>query len=122
MSEQSIAIVPTRLTSILENEIIIHKNYVAKGGSAMSEMYDVAVKVISRNGICRAEHKVGDEWILGQTTPQGLCVSALNSMLPMARVLRYGGSFPYGGGPDVVTIACPNPENLTVYELRRLYK
>ena len=39
----------------------------------MSEWYQVKVKVISQKGTCSAGHKVGDEFIVGDTVPAGMC-------------------------------------------------
>jgi len=88
----------------------------------MSERYDVLVKVVSQKGKCEQEHKVGEEWVLGKKTPSGICFSAFQSLSPSARVLMFGGSFPWESDPDVSTIACPDAENPVVFELRRLPK
>ncbi len=88
----------------------------------MAERYEVAVKVISQKGTCAAENKVGDEWVISNRTPQGMCLSAFTSMYPTVRVLMFGGTFPWATDPDVVTVACPDAENPVVYELRRLRK
>lgn len=88
----------------------------------MAEMYDVVAKVISQKGTCGAEHKVGDEWIIGSKTPPGICLSAFNALFPSVQVLMYGGSFPWATNPDVATVACPDAANPIVFELRRLRK
>ena len=88
----------------------------------MAESYDVAVKIISQKGTCAAEHKVGDEWVIGSKTPQGICLSAFNALFPSVRVLRFGGAFPWESDPDVTTVACPDAANPVVFELRRLRK
>ncbi len=88
----------------------------------MAERYDVLVKVISQKGTCVQEHKVGDEWVIGRKTPEGICLSAFDALFPSARVLMFGGSFPWGTDPDVSTVACPDAKNPVVFELRRLRK
>ena len=88
----------------------------------MTESYDVAVKVISQKGTCGAEHKVGDEWVIKGKTPEGMCMEAVHTLFPNARVLMFGGSFPWATEPDVATIACPDAQNPVVFELRRLRK
>ena len=88
----------------------------------MAETYEVAVKVISQKGNCAAEHKVGNEWVIKSKTPEGICLSAFNALFPSLRVLRFGGSFPWGTDPDVATAACPDAANPVVFELRRLRK
>ncbi len=88
----------------------------------MAERYEVLVKVISQKGTCVQEHKVGDEWVIGRKTPEGICLSALDALFPNVRVLMFGGSFPWETDPDVATVACPDAENPVVFELRRLRK
>ena len=91
----------------------------------MSEVYDVAIRVISQKGTCDAGHKVGDEWLIkGKEckAPPGLCLFALSSLSPLVKVLMYGGVFPWDSDPDVTTCACLDADNPVVFELRRLQK
>ena len=88
----------------------------------MAERYDVQVKVVSQKGICSAKHKIGDEWVIGQHTPPGLCHSAFNALYPNARALMFGGILPWSANPETATVACPDAENPVVFELRRLRK
>ena len=89
----------------------------------MTEPYDVLVKVISQKGTCNAGHKVGDEFILGDKTPEGLCLAALHSIFPFVRVLRFGGSHPWQSDPDVIeAIPCPDEKSPVLLELRRIHK
>ena len=86
----------------------------------MAERNKVSIKVISQKGTCDAEHKVGDQWIVDSKTPEGICLSAFNALLPGIRVLMFGGAFPWSSDPDVATVACPDPDNPVVFEIRRL--
>lgn len=88
----------------------------------MAERYEVRVRVISQKGTCEQEHKVGEEWILGTKTPEGICLSAFYALFSNARVLMFGGALPWESDPDVSTVACPDAENPVVFELRRLPK
>ena len=88
----------------------------------MAERYEVLVKVISQKGTCEQEHKVGDEWVIGTKTPEGICLSAFHVLHRNAWVLMFGGSFPWESDPDVSKVACPDPGNPVVFELRRLRK
>ncbi len=88
----------------------------------MARSYDVLVKVISQKGLCGCDHKVGDEWVISDKTPVGICLSAFDSLLSNIRVLKFGGSFPWENNPDTATIACPDAENPVVFELTRLRK
>ncbi len=56
----------------------------------MPVIHKVVAKVISQTGRCGAEHKVGDEWVLGSKTPEGICNSAYLAMNSKAFLLRSG--------------------------------
>jgi uncharacterized repeat protein (TIGR04076 family) len=88
----------------------------------MAERSEVLVRVVSQKGTCAHEHKVGEEWVLKNKTPQGICLSAFNTLYPSARVLMFGGAFPWETDPDVTTVSCPDAQNPVVFELRRLRK
>ncbi len=82
-------------------------------------MPDIIAVVISQKGTCAAGHRVGDKFIIGQKTPAGLCSWAFSTLFPFAEALEFGGSFPWEKDPDKATVACPDPENPVVFELRR---
>ena len=86
----------------------------------MTKRYTVKVKVISQRGTCAKEHKVGDEFMVSGTTPEGICLSAFNALFPSLQTLRFGGSFPWAEDPDAVQIACTDAVNPVVFELRRV--
>ena len=82
-------------------------------------MPDVIAEVVSQKGTCAAGHKVGDKFKIGPETPMHLCSWAFYSLFPFAEVLQFGGSFPWQTEPNRTTVACPDPENPVVFELRR---
>ena len=82
-------------------------------------MTDIIARVISQKGTCVAGHKVGDEFVIGQEAPPSICSWAFCSMFPFAEVLQFGGSFPWEADPNKATVACPDPTNPVVFELRR---
>ena len=86
----------------------------------MAESYQVSIKVISQKGTCGMGHKVGDEWIVDWKTPEGICLGAFNGLSLSLQVLMYGGSFPWEKDPDRTTVACPDPDNPVVFEIRRV--
>ena len=86
----------------------------------MADIYDVQIKVISQKGECSAGHKVGDTWVMGAKAPEGLCASALHSIFPEVRVLRFGGSMPWEKDKDATCLACSDPLNPVVFEVRRI--
>ncbi len=82
-------------------------------------MSKVTAKVISQKGTCAAGHKVGNEFLMGDKTPPDLCPWAFYTLFPFAGVLQFGGSFPWEKDQNQTTVACPDPENPVVFELRR---
>lgn len=84
-----------------------------------NQMSDIIAEVISQKGTCVASHKVGDKFIIGQQTPPNLCSWAFYSLFPFAEVLQFGGSLPWENDRNTATVACPDPENPVVFELRR---
>ena len=80
----------------------------------------VIANVISQKGTCAAGHKVGDEFVIGEEIPAGVCSWAFHTLFPFVEVLQFGGSFPWESDPDRATVACPDPENPVVFELRRV--
>ena len=85
----------------------------------MDAMPDVIAKVISQKGTCSAGHRLGDEFVIGQQTPPDLCSWAFYTLFPFAQVLQFGGSFPWEQDANKTTVACPDPANPVVFELRR---
>ena len=87
----------------------------------MAERYKVVIKVASLKGTCYQELKVGDEWVSNGRTPEGICLSAFNSLFPYLQVLMFGGVFPWEADPDIASnVACPDLLNSVAFELRRL--
>jgi len=81
-------------------------------------MPEVIAMVISQKGTCEAGHRVGDEFVIGQKTPPDMCSWAFYTLFPFAEVLQFGGSFPWEKTPNKTTVACPDPANPVVFELR----
>ena len=86
----------------------------------MTARHEVLVKIVSQKGKCEQDHKVGEEWMLHGKTPEGICLGALPTILSAARALMFGASFPWESDPDATWVACPDPENPVVFEVRRL--
>ena len=87
----------------------------------MAERYKVGIKVAGQKGNCFQGHKVGDEWVSDGKTPEGICLSAFNSLFPYLQVLMFGGVFPWEADPDIASnVACPDSLNPVLFEIRRL--
>ena len=82
-------------------------------------MFEVIARVISQQGSCEASHRIGDEFVIGQHTPCGMCAWAFCSAFPFAEVLQFGASFPWEKDAGTSIVACPDPVNPVVFELKR---
>ena len=86
----------------------------------MNDWYKVSADVISQKGQCVAGHKVGDEFIIGDVVPAGMCAWAFYTLFPFASSLQAGGSFPWEKDGDIATVACPDADNPVVFRLKRV--
>jgi uncharacterized repeat protein (TIGR04076 family) len=93
----------------------------------MANPEKVILKVVSVKGTCAAGHYVSQEFdlskdfLLGSSgDPRAICPSAFHAIFPSWRVLRHGGEFPWEEDRDKTTIACPDPFNPVVMELRKI--
>jgi len=64
-------------------------------------------------------HKVGDEYVVGAYTPEGICTSAFASIFPLVLALQTGGRFFWEKDGKVTRAACPDDEGV-VFEIRPL--
>ncbi len=85
-----------------------------------SGFYEVSAKVVSQKGHCAVGHKVGDEFVIGETAPKGMCCWAFYTIFPFVSVLQLGGGFPWEEKSDETTVACPDPGNPVVFALKRM--
>jgi len=93
----------------------------------MKEPMKVVLKIVSVKGTCAAGHREGEEFDLSKDFTLGfsgegktICPSAFYAAFPAWRVLRFGGEFPWEPDKDKTCIACPDPINPVVMELRRI--
>jgi len=103
------------------------RNNRSEGGSFMANPEKVILKIVSVKGTCAAGHYVGQEFDLSKDfllglsgDPQAICPSAFHAIFPSWRLLRHGGEYPWEKDRDKTTIACPDPFNPVVMELRRV--
>jgi uncharacterized repeat protein (TIGR04076 family) len=82
-------------------------------------MSKIVARVVSQKGFCQADHRVGDEFVISQTTPEGMCSWAVTAVFPYAEALEFGGTFPWESGPDRARVACSDPDNPVIFELRK---
>jgi len=83
-------------------------------------MTEYRMKVIAVKGTCDNKHRVGDEFIVKDAkTPGGICLSAFSAILPKLMALMMGGDVLWSEDKDRDIIACPDPKNAVVWEVRR---
>jgi uncharacterized repeat protein (TIGR04076 family) len=80
----------------------------------------IIARIISQKGVCAAGHKLGDEFVIDQAATSGICAWAFYTLFPFAETLQFGGSFPWEKDPNKTRVACPDPDNPVVFELRRV--
>ncbi len=81
----------------------------------------ITITEIMGTGTCPYKLKPGDSWeVHGEGVPQHFCSWAFQSIFPFLTVLRFGGSFPWGGPGDKTSVCCPDPANPVVFELERI--
>jgi uncharacterized repeat protein (TIGR04076 family) len=69
---------------------------------------------------CRL-YKVGEEFDISKPEERAkICRWAFNSLFPFLTVLEFGGSLPWEPDPERAYVACPDPHNIVVFELRRM--
>jgi len=86
----------------------------------MTDWYKVTAKVISQKGHCEAGHKVGDEFMIGDIVPTGMCAWAFYNLFPFVSGLQAGGEFPWEKEEGTAVVACPDADNPVVFELIRI--
>ncbi|HSR14062.1 MAG TPA: TIGR04076 family protein [Thermodesulfobacteriota bacterium] len=87
----------------------------------------IILRIASVKGTCAAHHRVGQEFDLSKPFTVGineegtaLCPSAFYAAFPSYRTLRFGGELPWEEDKDTAHIACPDPANPLIIELRRI--
>ena len=78
------------------------------------------VRIIVKDGKCQGgKHKIGQEYIVEGTTPEGMCLGAWNAICPYLITLLHGGNFPWESELGHTIIHCPDPKGITL-ELKRI--
>lgn len=84
---------------------------------------EIEITVVRKKGHCSVGHEVGDRFLIkNYKTPEGLCLSAFHAIWPVARTFLLDGIQPWDENKDETIVACPDPENLVVFKLRRIKK
>ncbi len=86
----------------------------------MEKPYPVRITIISKQGVCDVGHEVGESWVVDVKTPTGICCEAFHTLWSAITVFRVGASHPWDKEEGVAYMACPDPNNPVVFEVRRL--
>jgi uncharacterized repeat protein (TIGR04076 family) len=79
----------------------------------------VTITVVSQKGTCAFGHTVGQKFEVGMGTPAGLCAGAYCSAAQSIFALQVDGQIPWAKPDGSVHIACPDPDNPLVMEIKR---
>ena len=56
---------------------------------------------------------------MSTVTPAGMCGAAYHAAHPIITNLQFGGHIPWEDDTNMARIACPDPDNPVVMEIRR---
>jgi uncharacterized repeat protein (TIGR04076 family) len=73
---------------------------------------------IRGKGTCSYGHQPGEVFELKEVG-SNICQWAMAAIFPFFTVLKFGGRFPWSRDPDRIQIACPDPDNVVVFEIWR---
>jgi uncharacterized repeat protein (TIGR04076 family) len=84
------------------------------------DQYKIMGKIVEirGKGQCSYGHEVGQVFEFSEMGSP-ICQWAQNSIFPFFTALKFGGKFPWSEDPDRLQIACPDPDNVVVFELWR---
>jgi uncharacterized repeat protein (TIGR04076 family) len=78
------------------------------------------VRVMVKDGVCQGGvHEIGDMFIAGETTPEGVCVDAWAAIGPYVMTPSHGGEFAWAKEKGAAEIHCHDSFGSTL-ELRRM--
>ena len=76
------------------------------------------IREIRGKGACSYGHQVEEIFEIKEVG-SSICQWALTSIFPFYTVLKFGGKFPWVKDHDRLQVACPDPDNVVVFELWR---
>ena len=86
---------------------------------AETRYFRIKITVESVAGKCVLGHEPGMEFVTEGTTPEGICLTAFNSLNPAIQTLMFGGSFPWEEDPNAAHIGCSDHINTTVFKIEK---
>ena len=78
------------------------------------------VKILNGIDVCpgSAKSRVGDTFILGVTTPEGICARAFASIYPVSLAQRFAEEIPWERSRGYFEVICPDSQ--AVFRLSRI--
>ena len=90
---------------------------------ALKELEDIKCTVVEVKGFCAKSHRIGQEYIIkNQRTPEGICISAFNSLLLQCFGFIYGAKFPWDREKNCTYVGCPDSKNCVTFKLEKIQK
>ena len=83
------------------------------------KFFRIKITVESVAGECALGHEPGKEFVTEGTTPEGICLTAFNTLNPAIQTLMFGGSFPWEEDPNVTSLCCSDHVNRTVFKVEK---
>lgn len=83
------------------------------------KFFRIKITVESVAGKCALGHEPGKEFVTEGTTPEGICLTAFNTLNPAIQTLMFGGSFPWEEDPNAAHIGCSDHINTTVFKIEK---
>ncbi len=78
------------------------------------------IRITIKGGKCQGHNnKIGQVFMVENTTPAGICLGAWNSISPYVTALRFGADFPWEKEKGYALVHCPDPKGITL-ELKRI--
>jgi uncharacterized repeat protein (TIGR04076 family) len=86
----------------------------------MATSSPVRMTIVGIRNKCSNGHKLGEQYVVRNKTPGGICLGSFGAVLPYLTALRFGASFPWEDEKGVITIGCPDHENEVIWRLERI--
>jgi len=87
----------------------------------MLQISKLEITVKEVRGECEFGHEAGDSIDYnGRRLCGEICLEALGAMIPTLCAYYRNAQFPWDKNPDETSFACPDPENVVVFEIKRI--
>ena len=88
--------------------------------------YKVFLEIISVDGFCSHNHKVGEKFEVSLSEPGKLCGHFYNAVYPWITTFQFGGNICFslfqGNDKDTYNVHCPDAKNMVTARMTREFK